>query len=194
MAQFSQPLVASSLRIPRDIYRIPLVFFFSPSSLFLAWLSWLKLPIINQLNMKSVFALSLLSLAAATPVSPRGTEGKSCPAPDPVKKCQKSLSGLQWTVHGFDYHASYTFTTPAHQNSWGYVNFNISNSIVPYTASCSASSSQLSDFFYGTQEYTCTLVGSGAPTGAAVKFKYSRPSGQLDITESVVCQGKPEDK
>ncbi|KAK4462859.1 hypothetical protein QBC42DRAFT_223996 [Cladorrhinum samala] len=144
--------------------------------------------------MKSALALSLLTLVAATPVSPRGADGKSCSAPDPVKKCEKSLSGLQWTVHGFDYHASYIFTNPAHQNSWGYVNFNISNSIVPYTASCSAASSQLSDFFYGTQEYACTLVGSGAPAGAAVKFKYSRPSGQLDIIESVVCQGKPQDK
>ncbi|KAK4158898.1 hypothetical protein QBC43DRAFT_138635 [Cladorrhinum sp. PSN259] len=143
--------------------------------------------------MKSAIVFSLLSLAAAGPVATRDNDGKSCSAPNPVKKCEKSLSDLKWTVHGFDYHASYIFTTPAHQNSWGYVNFNISNSIVPYTASCSAASSQLSEFFFGTQEYTCTLIGN-APAGAAVKFKYSRPTGQLDIIESVVCQGKPADK
>ncbi|KAK3988890.1 hypothetical protein QBC44DRAFT_95803 [Cladorrhinum sp. PSN332] len=144
--------------------------------------------------MKSAIILSILSLASASPVATRTNEGKSCPAPNPVKKCEKSLSDLKWTVHGFDYHASYIFTNPAHQNSWGYVNFNISNSVVPYTASCSAASNQLSDFFYGTQEYNCQLIGQGAPAGAGVKFKFSRPSGQLDIKESVVCQGKPEDK
>jgi hypothetical protein len=89
-------------------------------------------------------------------------------------------------VHGFDYHASYTFTHPAHQNSWGYVNFNLTNNVVPYTALCAASSSQLSDFFYGTFDYSCTLPAS-APAGAAVKFRFSRPSGRLDITESIVC-------
>ncbi|KAK4222478.1 hypothetical protein QBC38DRAFT_81827 [Podospora fimiseda] len=144
--------------------------------------------------MKSTILLSLFSLALANPVGTHNNNGKSCPAPDPVKKCEKSLSNLKWTVHGFDYHASYIFTTPAHQNSWGYVNFNISNSIVPYTASCAAASSQLSDFFYGTQEYNCQLIGEGVAAGAAVNFKFSRPSGQLDISESVVCKGKPQDK
>ncbi|KAK0744498.1 hypothetical protein B0T21DRAFT_281132, partial [Apiosordaria backusii] len=94
------------------------------------------------------------------------------------------------TVHGFDFHASYVFTNPAHQNSWGYVNFNLSNDVVPYTAKCSAASSQLSDFFYGTVEYTCALVGTDVPAGAKAGFKFSRPGGTLEITETIGCSDK----
>jgi hypothetical protein len=112
--------------------------------------------------------------------------GRSC---DAKPKCWKDVLGLQWTVQGFDYHAQYTFTSPAHQNSWGYVNFNVSNNVVPYTAVCGASSSQLTDFFYGTMDYTCTLPAA-APIGSTVKFRFSRPAGQLDIEETVVCEGK----
>ncbi|KAL2131456.1 hypothetical protein VTI74DRAFT_5086 [Chaetomium olivicolor] len=133
----------------------------------------------------------LTSLASANPIHPRTGgdhhEGPKCePRPPRDGKCWKDILGLQWTVHGFDYHASYIFSTPSHQNSWGYVNFNITNNVVPYTAVCSAASSQLTDFFYGTVEYTCTLPAT-APASAAVKFRFSRPSGQLDITESIVC-------
>lgn len=95
-----------------------------------------------------------------------------------------SASALQWTIHGFDYHASYIFTTPAHQNSWGYVNFNLTNNLVNYQMSCSAASNQLSDFFYGTLAYACT-PSDNAPVGAGANFKFSRPTGQLDIEETI---------
>lgn len=138
----------------------------------------------------------LLALQAAIPlISALAIEdrhdhddGPGCAAPPP-KSCASKAKDLKWTVHGFDYHASYLFTTPAHQNSWGYVNFNLTNTAVPYTASCSAASNQLSDFFYGTQWYTCTLPAT-APVGAAVTFTYNRPSGELDVNETVVCDGK----
>ncbi|KAK1761534.1 hypothetical protein QBC47DRAFT_30963 [Echria macrotheca] len=93
-----------------------------------------------------------------------------------------------FTIHGFDYHASYTFTTPAHQNSWGYVNFNLTNSLTPYSFKCSASSGQLQDFFYGTVAYACTPDDT-APVGAGANFKYSRPSGQLDVEQTIPGQG-----
>lgn len=95
-----------------------------------------------------------------------------------------SASALQWTVHSFDYHASYIFTTPAHQNSWGYVSFNLTNDQVNYTTSCTAASSQLSDFFYGTIAYACT-PSDNAPVGAGANFKFNRPTGQLDIEETI---------
>ncbi|ORY68551.1 uncharacterized protein BCR38DRAFT_335597 [Pseudomassariella vexata] len=99
--------------------------------------------------------------------------------------CQAaSQKDFAWTVEDFDYHASYTFTTPAHQNSWGYVNFNLSNPALTYKASCSASSNQLSDFFYGTMPYTCTV-----PDGSTAKttFDFSRPSGKLNVNQTWVC-------
>ncbi|KAK3387870.1 hypothetical protein B0H63DRAFT_471048 [Podospora didyma] len=130
----------------------------------------------------------LLYTASSSPVSPRhGDDGPACPAKPPHGgKCWKDILALEWKVHGFDYHASYIFSTPAHQNSWGYVNFNLTNNVVPYTATCSASSNQLSEFFFGTMEYPCTLP-STAPAGSAVSFKFSRPTGQLDIKETIIC-------
>ena len=130
----------------------------------------------------------LFSSASSNPVAARhGDDGPACPTKPPHGgKCWKDILALEWTVHGFDYHASYIFSTPAHQNSWGYVNFNLTNNVVPYTAACSASSNQLTDFFYGSVEYACTLPSS-APAGSAVAFKFNRPTGQLDIKETIIC-------
>jgi hypothetical protein len=100
--------------------------------------------------------------------------------------CQaRSFNDFQWTVEEFDYHASYIFTTPAHQNSWGYVNFNLTNPALTYEATCSGASNQLSDFFYGTMIYHCTVPDPESPTGTT--FAFSRPSGQLDINQTWVC-------
>jgi len=128
----------------------------------------------------------LIFLAVAQQVSskpietdPRHPEGCS----------DTSFGDFEWTVEDFDYHASYIFTTPAHQNSWGYVNFNLSNPAVPdLLASCSAASNQLSDFFYGTFEYNCTLNGElGNPGPAPARFTFSRPSGELALEQSWRC-------
>lgn len=98
-----------------------------------------------------------------------------------------SVHGLQWTVKDFDFHASYIFSTPAHQNSWGYVNFNLSNPAVPSVlASCSAASDQLSDFFFGTLWYHCTFNGIAGPAPAT--FAFNRPTGELDINQTWICR------
>jgi len=48
-----------------------------------------------------------------------------------TNKCtSRSTKVKEWTVHDFDFHSSEVFTTPAHQNSWGYVNFTLSNPVV----------------------------------------------------------------
>jgi len=139
-------------------------------------------------QLKPLVVLLLATFASATPLNARTDDhGPKCVPRN--GKCWKDVKGLEWTVHGFDFHASYTFTNPAHQNSWGYVNFNLTNNVVPYTAVCEAASSQLTDFFYGTVDYTCKLPAD-APEGASVKFRFSRPSGRLDITESIVCSEK----
>lgn len=103
---------------------------------------------------------------------------------------ETSFGDFEWSIQDFYYHASYTFTTPAHQNSWGYVDFNLSNPAVPdLLASCNAASNQLSDFFYGTMQYNCTFDGQvGEPGPAPAKFTFSRPSGELDIEQKWVCR------
>ena len=122
--------------------------------------------------------IAAASLATASPIFLNTREDGSC--------SDVSFKGLEWTVEDFDYHASYIFTTPAHQNSWGYVNFNLSNPAFPYLASCSATSNQLSDFFYGTMWYNCTLPEE-APYGGEATFAFSRPSGKLDINQTWTC-------
>ena len=90
-----------------------------------------------------------------------------------------------WTIRNFDFHASYIFTTPAHQNSWGFVNFTLTSNMVSYTTSCTANSNRLNDFFYGETAYACTPADE-APLGAAANFKFDRPSGRLYIEETFV--------
>lgn len=94
---------------------------------------------------------------------------------------------FHWTIEDFTYHASYIFTTPAHQNSWGYVDFNLTNPALPYAAKCSAASNQLSDFFYGNYLYTCTLPDGSTISDGSASFEFSRPSGQLNINQTWTC-------
>ncbi|KAK3940999.1 hypothetical protein QBC46DRAFT_383828 [Diplogelasinospora grovesii] len=124
------------------------------------------------------------SVSAAPAVAPavalaaaRDTNGPGCTS--------ASLGSFEWSIQGFDFHASYIFTTPAHQNSWGYVNFNLTNPAVPYVASCSASSNQLNDFFYGTMPYKCTLPDG--VKGGSTLFDFSRPSGELRVNQTWTC-------
>lgn len=122
-------------------------------------------------------ALSLLSLTTGLPSSLR--------VRDDNPGCQAaSFGGFNWTIESFDYHASYIFTTPAHQNSWGYVNFNVTNPALLYKGECSASSNQLSDFFYGTMNYQCKFPEGAQSSGS---FAFSRPSGKLDLNQTWTC-------
>ncbi|PFH62035.1 hypothetical protein XA68_15358 [Ophiocordyceps unilateralis] len=105
------------------------------------------------------------------------------PAPRTHSCTSRSSAVREWTVSNFDFHASYIFTQPAHQNSWGYVNFTLSNSVVPYTAICQGSSNQLNDFFYGNFPYKCTTPGYVD----GVTFTFSRPSGELKINQTWSC-------
>lgn len=127
---------------------------------------------------------ALVPLAAAAPLV--GQEvATAAAARDANPGCQsKSFDDFQWTIEDFDFHSSYVFTTPAHQNSWGYVDFNVTNPALEYQVACSGTSNQLSDFFYGTMIYTCT-----APDGASAEstFDFSRPSGVLDFNQTWTC-------
>jgi len=96
-----------------------------------------------------------------------------------------AIPDVLWTIRNFDFHASYIFTTPAHQNSWGYVNFTLASNLVSYTTSCTANSNRLNDFFYGETAYACAPADE-APLGAAANFKFDRPNGRLYVEETFV--------
>ncbi|KAG5975973.1 hypothetical protein E4U55_007516 [Claviceps digitariae] len=89
----------------------------------------------------------------------------------------------EWHVKDLDYHASYIFTTPAHQNSWGYIKFTLENPSQKFKSQCEGSSNQLSDFFYGNFVYNCTQPVSNS----AATFTFSRPTGQLMVNQTWTC-------
>lgn len=118
------------------------------------------------------------SVAVAAPTSDQKAPFGECTL--------KSVGNMNWTVHDFNFHASYIFTTPAHQNSWGYVDFMLENPALKYQARCHGASTQLQDFFYGQLVYWCTVPVSGDE----VSFTYSRPSGELKINQTWHCPGE----
>ncbi|KAH7324951.1 hypothetical protein B0I35DRAFT_476152 [Stachybotrys elegans] len=123
--------------------------------------------------MKSFFATSVL-LAGAALAAPT-VSNDSCVA--------KSSRITDWTIEDFDFHASYIFTTPSHQNSWGYVNFTLKNEVVDYVAQCSAASNWLSDFYYGQVIYSCEVPERAGQT----TFTFNRPTGEVQVNQTWSC-------
>lgn len=129
---------------------------------------------------KIATAALLASTAAALPAG--------APADSPT--CTSKVASLNsWTVKDFDYHQSYTFTTPAHQNSHGDVSFSLFNPALEGTAVgeryCSAYSTWLDVFFLGEIIYKCHDK-DGKPVDDTT-FTYSRPTQQLMINQTWTC-------
>lgn len=140
-----------------------------------------------MLNLLSTLLLAGSALALPSRVVPRdaNTYYPPPPAATPTGCTASSTKVSQWTVDEFDFHASYIFSTPAHQNSWGYVNFTLSNPALNYTPVCSAASDQLSDFFYGNFVYNCQVPDSAAADKAS--FTFARPNNTLAINQTWHC-------
>ncbi|OAA64777.1 hypothetical protein ISF_04187 [Cordyceps fumosorosea ARSEF 2679] len=105
---------------------------------------------------------------------------------DGTESCTRTSTRVTtFNVKDFDFHASWTFSTPAHQIAGGYVNFTLGNAALPYVYTCSAASTQLEDFYYGNFIYNCT-----DPTGRQTRegtFTYSRPTTTLAINQTWEC-------
>lgn len=129
-------------------------------------------------------AAAVLPLAAAAPLT---STGSTLFQRDNNSGCfDTSFNALAWGLEDFVYNASYLFTTPAHQNSWGYANFQLSNTALKYDATCSAASSQLSDFFYGTLNYECEMP-SPQGDGTTTTFSFDYPGKKLGINQTWTC-------
>ncbi|KAK0632728.1 hypothetical protein B0T14DRAFT_560393 [Immersiella caudata] len=117
--------------------------------------------------------LVLGALAGAAPAA----------APSQTESCKDaSFLHASWAVKGFRYHSLITYSTPSHPIATGFVDFNLTNVALPYTLSCSATSSQMSDFFYGNQWYLCTdSLGNDA------EFQFDKSSGRLDLQQKWAC-------
>ncbi|KND89594.1 hypothetical protein TOPH_05600 [Tolypocladium ophioglossoides CBS 100239] len=126
-------------------------------------------------NILTTLLVAGAALAAPTPAA-QGTN--TCTS--------KSTKVKEWTVGDFDFHSSYLFTTPAHQNSWGYVNFTLVNPAVDYKVQCTAASNQLQDFYYGNLDYKCDVP---VPSDKAT-FTFARPANELLINQTWNCAGE----
>ncbi|KAK1673542.1 hypothetical protein BDP55DRAFT_218669 [Colletotrichum godetiae] len=105
--------------------------------------------------------LSTLLLLAPALASPIAQREETCG--------QKSGKLSEWTLTSFDYHASYIFSTPSHQNSWGYISFNVSNPVL---------------------DYTCTPPEGGEST--TTSFTWSTPEKAVTLNQSWTCNDDPK--
>ncbi|KAM0326715.1 hypothetical protein ACHAQA_006588 [Verticillium albo-atrum] len=94
----------------------------------------------------SLLPLLLAPVALATPLVQRASNDTCFSRTSTVKA---------WELTSLDVSASYIFTTPAHQNSWGHVSFTLKNPALGTVTKCEGSSSQLNDFFNGDVDYEC---------------------------------------
>ncbi|KAJ1325446.1 Alternaria alternata allergen 1 [Microdochium nivale] len=130
----------------------------------------------------SVAAVALPAVLAA-PTAPaaimtRRDDNPGCSA--------TSFHNLAWDLGEFAYNASYLFTNPAHQNSWGIASFELSNPALTYKATCTAASSQLSEFFYGTVTYNCE-VPTPEGDGTTTTFTFDYPGRKLAVKQTWTC-------
>lgn len=146
----------------------------------------------HLLSRSSVLGLALAPLTLASPFYPRQQYNET------NQTCFARTSAIsEWQISDLDFHASYIFSTPAHQNSWGYVNFTLYNPVLETSTRCSASSNRLNDFFYGEVSYECEEGGENASYADKedlrdTSFTFSRPSGVVTVEQSWYCRDDPQ--
>ncbi len=64
----------------------------------------------------------------------------------------------------------------------------MTNFALDYVVSCSASSDQVNDFFYGTVIYNCPVPDR---SGGVFSFTYNQPTGELAVNQTWVCRDDP---
>jgi hypothetical protein len=132
------------------------------------------------------FVMILVAMSPLTVASPYGA------SPRDTSCCTSASSGaFSWTIEAFDYHSSETFTTPAHEVASGYVDFKLNNPALPEEVHCAATSSVVTNYFYGDVNYACN-----APAGSQTKtsFTFNALNKGLSINQTWTCSdGNPQD-
>ncbi|KAK0636044.1 hypothetical protein B0T17DRAFT_517966 [Bombardia bombarda] len=131
--------------------------------------------------------IALLPVASASPLISKRAEAAAAVVPRDAAGCTAtSLGDFAWEIQNFVYHASYIFTTPAHQVSGGHVSFNVTNPAFgdAPAATCSGDSSQLQDFFYGWQSFNCT---SNFEKVFSTTFSFEHANGDLRLNQTWSC-------
>lgn len=91
-----------------------------------------------------------------------------------------------FTLKDIIYSSQIIYSTPAHLAvADGHIEFNLTNSAVPYTTHCSGSSEWLYDFFYGNIVYICDArTGEGVAEGTSANFTFSNPAGTFAVNQT----------
>jgi hypothetical protein len=111
-----------------------------------------------------------------------------CPAPEPPPHDTCGQNAV-FTLHNIIVHGQYIYSTPSHLAVIeGYIDFDLTNSDVPYTTHCSGAGYRYTDFFYGEFVYQCDAPkGDGVGPGASASFTFSKPDGLLNVTQTWNC-------
>ncbi|KAK4444138.1 hypothetical protein QBC34DRAFT_442777 [Podospora aff. communis PSN243] len=126
------------------------------------------------------------------PPAPRPT-CPPCPPCPPANTClTTSVTNPAWSL-ALSYRAFWYFTTPAHQNSWGSVTLNLTNSAIPSaTVGCQADSNRLTEFFYGDQLYPCSVSDAAKAAGVGdTGFRFWGYAGgrRVEVNQTWGCGG-----
>ncbi|OCL10569.1 hypothetical protein AOQ84DRAFT_438252 [Glonium stellatum] len=91
-----------------------------------------------------------------------------------------------FTLTNITYTSEIIYSTPAHLAvANGRIEFNLTNSAVPYITHCNAESEWLYDFFYGNIVYTCDApTGEGIAEDASANFTFSKPAGTFEVNQT----------
>ena len=104
-----------------------------------------------------------------------------------IDKCKDSLLILTGIV--YDQVLAYSSST-ALGPSQGNVTFQLTNSVVPYTTNCVATSTLAPEFFTQTMPpWECDLP-SNAPSGAGATFMFDQALGLFQVNQTFTCAGQ----
>ena len=98
--------------------------------------------------------------------------------------CHPTSKTVDLRISDLYFHSSRVYSTPAHQVAGGSISFNITNPAAGITTSCSASSTQIYDYFYGDLWYHCQKTDGVDDT----EFTFNRTTGQINLTQRWTCK------
>jgi hypothetical protein len=89
-------------------------------------------------------------------------------------------------LHNITYSSEIIYSTPAHLAvAYATIDFNLTNTAIPYTTYCTASSEREFNFFYGEIVYNCnTPAGVGVGPDASANFTFNQPDGTFNVNQT----------
>jgi hypothetical protein len=125
----------------------------------------------------------LLTLWFSTVYSTALTHDALSPLSSRIKRDIDPLFILQDII----YSSSAIYSTPAHLAvAQGHIEFNLTNTAVPYETHCKADGlSRIPEFFYGDVVYQCDApTGEGVGSKASANFTFAKADGTFNVNQT----------